>query len=194
MRWLKAFLVALILLTTWTSFAFVSTSWHKLVFKIVPVDEPYLVSGIGDWGRESFDWGITQSFFGQNLADWHVPADEVSHMADVRRVWLGLVAFSILGLGWLFITKPVDVYAKASLVVGLIGLTTAISFEPAFLLMHQLFFPKGNWEFSPQSSLVQIYPEAFFVWMWGTIVAASGLTLLMAFYFHKPKGYSREPR
>lgn len=194
MKWLKAIVVALIILSTWTSFAFISPSWHRLVFRIVPIDQTDSRSSIADWGREGFDWGITQSFFGRSLAEWHVSAAEAAHMVDVRRVWFGLIIFSAVGLRWLFTAKPEHIFGQAAIVVGVIGFVSALSFESAFLRLHQLVFPNGNWEFSPNSSLVRIYPEAFFAWIWMTIVLASAITLLAAYYLRKPQGVSRESR
>jgi len=38
------------------------------------------------------------------------------------------------------------------------------SFDAAFMLFHELFFPQGNYLFNPQTDrLVQLFPDAFWV-------------------------------
>lgn len=187
MTWLRAATLALIVLLCWTSIAFLSTGWHEFVFAIVPIDEPGPVHSIPDWGRENFDVAVTRYFVSGKASELGGPAAEVAHMADVRQVWLGITMLSLIGLAWVGTVKPFDVLRQSSLIVGGIGLLTLLGFEPLFLLLHQLLFPHGNWEFSAQSLLVEVYPAAFFVWMWGTIVAASAVSLVVVGHHRRRK-------
>jgi integral membrane protein (TIGR01906 family) len=45
----------------------------------------------------------------------------------------------------------------------IILLILSINFDFAFTLFHKLFFPQGNWTFSPDSLLIQLFPAQFFV-------------------------------
>ena len=123
---------------------------------------------------------------------------ERGHMRDVRNVFLGLYLAAAIGaivlagaftvaLGaararlWRRISRAGAVIVVVTIVGGVVGLT---SFDAAFALFHELFFPQGNYLFDPRTDrLVQLFPEAF--WVDSTIavgivviVLAVGLALL----------------
>jgi integral membrane protein (TIGR01906 family) len=53
----------------------------------------------------------------------------------------------------------------------------ALSFDALFAAFHSLFFASGTWTFPYDSLLIQLFPEAFWVWAgvaWGVLVMAVG--------------------
>lgn len=111
---------------------------------------------------------------GPLIADIFFTRDEISHLIDVSviyktmRVVLGLLAFSG------FITLIIELKLRKSLPSGVflvarniviiltICLGAALLLFPVFfLLFHEVIFPKGNWAFPVQSTLIQIFPETF---------------------------------
>lgn len=120
-------------------------------------------------------------------------ADERSHMRDVRAVFIGLgfvasaalvvvIAAFALGsrrkAGW----SRADAWravrrGAVGLGIGVVvaGIVSAVAFDAAFDVFHQLFFPGGNWAFDPQTSrLVQLFPFAF----WFETTIAVGVLIL----------------
>lgn len=109
-------------------------------------------------------------------------AAERGHMRDVRDVFLGLYLAAAIGALvlaatftlargrgrarlWRRISRAGIVIAVVTLVGGLVGLT---SFDAAFGLFHEVFFPQGNYLFDPRTDrLVQLFPDAF--WMDTTV-------------------------
>jgi integral membrane protein (TIGR01906 family) len=51
----------------------------------------------------------------------------------------------------------------------LIGLLFAVAFEPTFLAFHEIFFSQGNFLFGPDSNLLRLFPEPF--WIEASLVA-----------------------
>lgn len=108
-------------------------------------------------------------------ADTQLPfytAAEISHLIDVKE------RFDILRLAAIvsFVSLLLKAYAikkvefakqiHASSVsglfaVGLLGIILPFSWNWFFVTFHLTLFPNGNWSFSPQSSLIQIFPEIF---------------------------------
>lgn len=122
---------------------------------------------------------------------WLPTALERAHMADVRGVFIGAelaaVVAAAIAVG-LFLRADRHGYAlllirnaalgALAVVVGL-GAFAAVAFDAAFLLFHQVFFPQGNFMFPPDSSLMRLYPEAYFYGLTARI-AVSFLTLAAA--------------
>ncbi len=114
-------------------------------------------------------------------------AEERSHLADVRAVFLGsrIAAVAALALlAWL-LARPRDprrswrlaragALISATAVLVLAG-AAALAFDAMFLLFHQIFFPQGNFLFDPRSSnMLTLYPEAYFY----TVALRIGLTFV----------------
>ncbi len=120
--------------------------------------------------------------------------DELSHMADVKKVFDGfeaaaivLLVLSLVGLGLLaFLTKKSDIPALLSRgavfgcgilfgVLLLIGLALLLFFEPLFTAFHAVFFPQGNWQFPWDSNMLAILPESLFLTA-AILIAVSGVS------------------
>ncbi|OIO64719.1 hypothetical protein COY28_00040 [Candidatus Woesearchaeota archaeon CG_4_10_14_0_2_um_filter_57_5] len=123
-----------------------------------------------------------------------LPSDEAEHMVDVRRVVerIGMLALLSL-LGVVLLWKGLDEWGrKLSLIVaGVLGLATSVflllaaymSFNVFFTVFHELFFSAGSWQFGPDSVLLALYPQqywiAFFLGILGRWVVLSILMLLI---------------
>jgi len=150
--------VALLLLMTpiWTHFAL-----------------PFAWAG-GDptYGLGLSDSTIRELFFGPGTFSAFGP-DEAAHMRDVRVVFWGFMVLAVASVGlisWQIARHPRDplVWRSISrggiaLVVALVvlGVFALVAFDTVFTLFHEIFFPGGNWAFSPNSLLIQLYPYAF---------------------------------
>jgi integral membrane protein (TIGR01906 family) len=116
-------------------------------------------------------------------------ADEISHMADVRRVFDGAKLLIPAGLFVMAIrlqrarSRSAEAMLRlirdgavaAGIIVAAVGIVAAFAFEQAFLLFHEVFFPQGNFLFDPATSnLVRLYPD----WYWEGITFRIGLSFL----------------
>jgi uncharacterized membrane protein len=113
-------------------------------------------------------------------------ADEYAHMADVRAVFRGAEYAAALALFVLIFRvqrarrrgdalRLVRAGAlTATGIVAVIGIAAAVAFDPLFLLLHEVFFPQGNFLFGPDSNLIRLYPE----WYWQGITAAVGASFI----------------
>lgn len=120
-------------------------------------------------------------------------ADERSHMRDVAGVFAG--ARAAAGLLWalaaavsivclitgrwrqlLKLLKWAVVVAEAVLASLLI--VSVVDFDWLFIKFHRVFFPQGNWLFNPDSSLITLFPQSF--WLLSTVVLVLGTALLLA--------------
>jgi len=116
-------------------------------------------------------------------------ADEISHMADVRRVFDG--AKLLIPAGFFVMAIRLqrarmrsaesmlrlirDGAVAAAISVAAVGVVAAFAFEQAFLLFHEVFFPQGNFLFDPATSnLVRLYPD----WYWQGITFRIGLSFI----------------
>ena len=118
--------------------------------------------------------------FGKEPDISFLSSDEQSHIQDVRDI---LDVFGIIYWGsvilFLFSAKMLwqadktllkTRLGKALLWTGVVGIAliallaiaVLIDFNSTFELMHKLFFPQGNWQFSMESTLIRIYPEGVF--------------------------------
>jgi integral membrane protein (TIGR01906 family) len=115
--------------------------------------------------------------------------DEISHMTDVRGVFDG--AKLLIPAGFFVMAIRLqrarahsaeemfrlvrDGAVTAGVVVAALGLIAALTFEQAFLLFHEVFFPQGNFLFDPATSnLVRLYPD----WYWQGITFRIGLSFM----------------
>lgn len=125
-------------------------------------------------GREAFD------------------ASAVGHLRDVADVIASArVATAVLALvaalaGLLALRSGgVDAVARALRAAGvgamalplIVGGVGVLSFDALFAAFHSLFFAAGTWTFPYDSLLIQLFPEAFWVWSglaWGVLVILVG--------------------
>jgi len=112
--------------------------------------------------------------------------DEVSHMADVRRVFAGAelaatLAVAVVGFR-LFrarrrgeaVRLARDAALAAAGLVAAVGFVAVFAFDQLFLLFHEVFFPQGNFLFAPNSNLIRLYPE----WYWQGVTAGVGVSFI----------------
>ncbi|MFT4250171.1 MAG: DUF1461 domain-containing protein [Candidatus Woesearchaeota archaeon] len=88
-----------------------------------------------------------------------------NHMVDVFNV---LRVFQVVGFLSLLVVLYSSIQAGVVRVVGyvLVSLPVLLALLPwsvLFRYFHLVFFPMGNWQFPPDSLLIQTYPESFFV-------------------------------
>ena len=95
-------------------------------------------------------------------------AAEKSHLADVKDIMSDLpIVFIVLLLLFFSLLQRTKEKRKVLLYGGLAAaaipvIFAIIPFDSVFTAFHQLFFPQGNWMFSPDSLLIQIYSIQFF--------------------------------
>lgn len=96
-------------------------------------------------------------------------AAEASHLADVKRiinavpivawallvVFLALLAFSGASAGFAF-------SRGFGLLLLLIGVLAVVPFDVLFTYFHKILFTSGTWMFPADSTLISLYPFAFF--------------------------------
>ena len=114
-------------------------------------------------------------------------AEEQAHLADVKKVVqysfvllavliLALVIFCMTG-DWKKIIK-----GGTSLLLVLLFLAVIIPFDKLFTLFHQIIFPQGNWMFSVDSTLIQFYPNTFFM-SYGAAIAVHAIVAAGILYY-----------
>ena len=175
--------------------------YYEMEFSKLGVYSAFESRGIS---KEELDFKTRETlvFFkgkGELPLDFFLP-DEESHMNDVREVMGKIDAFwkasilliiaSIIAIAAIFkrsgIKKAGEVFSKTALVIttalGIIGLLmlSKINFEPLFIGFHRIFFPGGNWTFPIDSTIIMMFPEAFFQRIAARIFFFSGLSLLAA--------------
>lgn len=113
--------------------------------------------------------------------------EELSHMADVRGVFVGAELVAVLALAVVVFHverarrrgEALRLLRAAALVaaglVAAIGLVGVFAFDQLFLLFHEVFFPQGNFLFAPDSNLIRLYPE----WYWEGITAGVALSFIV---------------
>ncbi len=135
-------------------------------------------------------------------------AKELSHLEDVQEVMGNMdYAFYILLLA---VTLILTYYRKNKLQLGRLiflgGLTTVIflslvlllsvlDFSFVFTIFHQLFFPQGNWIFSPDSLLIRTFPGEFFAWISRAIflqaLVLGSIFIVVGHYLNHARGFRR---
>jgi len=97
--------------------------------------------------------------------------DETSHLEDVKGVINNgtkfLIIITLLLITLFSFTKKEEI-KKILLYSGILNLALPLPFiflpfQSTFLKFHQLFFPQGNFNFPINSTLIQFYPESFFI-------------------------------
>jgi integral membrane protein (TIGR01906 family) len=62
-------------------------------------------------------------------------------------------------------------------VICLLGICVVTSFNSFFITFHEIFFPEGNWQFSPGDHMITLFPDGF----WSNTTTLVGtLTLVLA--------------
>ena len=117
-------------------------------------------------------------------------SDEYSHMADVRRVFVGAqVAAAVSGLAAIVLGARVarrgrravfvllrDAAVAAGAGTALVAVVAAVAFDQLFLLFHEVFFPQGNFLFGPDSNLLAVYPDPY----WYGVTLRVGVAFVVA--------------
>ena len=115
-------------------------------------------------------------------------ADEVAHMRDVRRVFIGFEIAALVAVvatlvlivrAWrrsrvaaLVLTRDAAIVSASG--TALLATAAALAFDPLFLLFHEVFFPQGNFLFGPDSNLIALYPDQY----WYGVTLRVGLTFV----------------
>lgn len=108
--------------------------------------------------------------------------DEISHMTDVRNLFILFIRLRILAILAVIAIVVVffrkfgkqamsflgGVYFRTCLIVFavVLGFCLLVStdFDKYFTIFHQIFFSQGNWMFDPRTSrMIDIMPEEFFM-------------------------------
>jgi len=114
---------------------------------------------------------------------------EVSHMQDVRYVMDGLFKSAAIAAGIVLVLVLYLLYRAerrelasairggiwlGAIVIAAIVSASLINFDVFFEAFHSLFFQSGTWLFYTQDTLIQLYPEPFWmdaVWKYGVAIA-----------------------
>ncbi|MBI4023277.1 DUF1461 domain-containing protein, partial [Candidatus Berkelbacteria bacterium] len=158
---------------------------HRAIFAVVPAGGP-----ISPEERVAIDQAVTEGirYWSASAAESDglvaLTSAEWRHLEDVLTlvgiVWLYILPGALIGLLLIRfrLTEPWAVTWILGL-IGVVGLTSAIFFEPLFLQLHHLLFPAGNWIFPPRDYLLtQVYPASFFLAAWIIVLAFSGSLIL----------------
>jgi len=122
-------------------------------------------------------------YFRGNTELQYFTEDEKNHMEDVKHL-IRTMQFMYYGAAMLCIALFIYTYryfkedknmfiriiSKATIyssIISIIFLVTiflmaVFSFDFLFTLFHLIFFPQGNWIFSPDSLLITLFPQQFF--------------------------------
>ncbi len=125
--------------------------------------------------------------------------NEISHMKDVRKIFLVLEITLILSLLILVLClfklskqslmRILKYSSIVSLIFILILVLLSIYFEQALLIFHQIFFPQGNWMFPQDSFMIHMFPSDFFLNFLVTSLVISGLISLILLILSFSKTY-----
>jgi integral membrane protein (TIGR01906 family) len=133
-------------------------------------------------------------------------AGEVSHMADVKGVYMmsmlaGLVLLIAMIVGIVYlgrrsvggIRRALFAGSAATLliIIGL-GVFAVLGWEQFFTGFHQIFFANGTWTFRLSDSLIKLFPEQFWTDAGGTIAVLVLLAAALTFAFSWPTKRRRE--
>lgn len=92
-----------------------------------------------------------------------------NHFHDVRTIILTGWIISLLSLILLYNIDfdKREVYKKSAVTYGIlilfIAFLAAFNFDLFFTYFHELLFPQGNWRFPPNSLIIKLFPESFFI-------------------------------
>ena len=203
MGWLVPVAIALLLITTTVRFTANSLPLYEALFERNQVTARTDISteGLTDVGRQ------VQAYFADSSdAPLQVTAtvngverelfneDEVSHMADVKALFLRtyrvqsaaalLLAVSTLIAAWRFRGEVYPTIAmwlrRGALLTGVViltlGILSVVAFDQLFTAFHYIGFPQGNWVFDSSTDyLVRVFPFGF----WRDVTLFIGMLTLM---------------
>ncbi|WP_218221718.1 TIGR01906 family membrane protein [Nesterenkonia sp. Act20] len=138
-------------------------------------------------------------------------AEEVSHMVDVKFVlfWVMIIGLALLVITLILATllrawRPGGVarglFAGAWVTLGIIiaaAVLAIIDWQFFFAEFHRIFFADGTWTFPAESTLIQLYPEQFWIDAGVAVVALAvifSLILLIATWPTKRRRARRAAR
>ncbi len=116
---------------------------------------------------------------------------EISHMKDVKNLMNSLKIIFIVSISILFIlvifmflynyknfSRFLSIYLMYGSAVSIIltiisAILSLISFDILFTIFHNLFFSGNSWLFNPADTIINIFPEKFFVDAFGFILMLS---------------------
>lgn len=115
--------------------------------------------------------------------------NEKLHMEDVRNLVLiqQFIFIVLIVLSFMLVYKKkinVNYFRKSSIMLFLIVLLSFIAslfFDIFFKLFHLILFPQGNWQFSSDSLMIQLYHQSFFK---NFFIATIILSLLISIFIH----------
>ena len=154
------------------------------------VEGPISLEGLLGWHRSwaAYVTGLTAAAPVSFARSIFTP-DEYAHMADVRAVFRGAELMALLALvvaGFRVVRArgrgdALRLARAGSLIaagiVAVVGVASAVAFDPLFLLFHEVFFPQGNFLFDPATSnLLRLYPE----WYWEGVTAGVAISFVAA--------------
>ena len=113
---------------------------------------------------------------------------EVSHMVDVKRVifWFNVIFYFIscvaLIIFFLLIKNREKYFTElllggifTILLIGGLFLMVSLNFDLLFNRFHRILFFPQTWVFNPDSKLLQLFPEEFFINFVRRVIFLSGL-------------------
>ena len=185
--WLAPLALMLLLVTSNVRFAVGSVSLYDALFDRHGVSARTGITpeGLRGVGRQMQDYfaseaeplrvraevdGVERDLFG---------ADEVSHMADVKQLFL--LTFRLQGASALFLllVTGLAVYAYRGAVwatlaawlrrgplvtagvMAVFGIASLVAFDALFTLFHNIAFPQGNFSFPQTADLIRVFPFGF---------------------------------
>ena len=217
--WLIPVALMLLLVTSNVRFTANSLSLYETLFdrNHVParsgIPMPELLS-VGEqiqdyFGSDTEPLFVTATVNGVELELFE--ADEVSHMSDVKQLFLktyrvqaGTLALLIVaGAAAAYryrrrVVEPLTLWARrgaiiSAVTIGVIGGASIVAFDQVFLLFHYLGFPQGNFLFDSRNDyLVRVFPLGF----WSDMTMVIGLLTLVeaAFLYGLAIAIPRLPR
>jgi integral membrane protein (TIGR01906 family) len=146
---------------------------------------------------------ITGPLFAQDDLTF-LTAAERSHMTDVKRIFDAVFIISLIAIGlmlgvlgvfsynkwWAWLDELLGRSLRAAgwtilgLLVFLAG-AAILDFTKLWALFHLIVFPQGNWMFPVNSTLITLYPNAFFqrfVMRWLVSVSTFGAVAVILSY------------
>ncbi|MDQ3239527.1 MAG: DUF1461 domain-containing protein [bacterium] len=135
----------------------------------------------------------------KNNISKNISIDELSHIKDVHNiVILTLIIFILTTSIIATIIKKINpkvlndsLSTSIYLIIASIILLL-LFFNQLFVKFHQAIFPQGNWSFSENSVLIQLYPEGFWVTA-STIILVLSIIELIFLKKHKRFTSSNKP-
>ena len=139
-------------------------------------------------------------------------ADALSHLDDVHEVITSvrmpimgctlIAAFCLMALVLMFGPKPAGHALIASGCIALAsfalcGIWALIGFDGLFSALHGLFFADGTWTFPPESLLIQMYPQGFWMgmglwWLGSSCIVAVASIIIGAIIVRRAAKQARE--